>query len=63
MKCRPRWLDAIAATGEILSSRIVAAALTSHGLLATWIDARRAVVTDGEHTVGGAALSRNHRRR
>ena len=29
----PRWLDAIAATGEILSSRIVAAALTSHGLL------------------------------
>jgi aspartate kinase len=46
----PRWLDSIAATGEILSSRMVAAALTSHGLLATWIDARRAVVTDGEHT-------------
>ncbi len=46
----PRWLDAIAATGEILSSRIVAAALTSHGLLSTWIDARRTVVTDGEHT-------------
>lgn len=46
----PRWLDAIAASGEILSSRIVAAALTSHGLLATWIDARRSVVTDSEHT-------------
>ena len=46
----PRWLDAIAATGEILSSRIVAAALTSAGLLATWIDARRAVVTTGDHT-------------
>jgi aspartate kinase len=46
----PRWVDAIAATGEILSSRIVAAALTSHGLLATWIDARRAVVTTGDHT-------------
>jgi aspartate kinase len=46
----PRWLDAIAATGEILSSRIVAAALTSHGLLATWIDARRTVVTDAEFT-------------
>ena len=46
----PRWLDTIAAAGEIMSSRIVAAALTSHGLLATWIDARRAVVTDGEHT-------------
>jgi aspartate kinase len=46
----PRWLDAIAATGEILSSRIVAAALTSTGLLATWIDARRTVVTDSEFT-------------
>jgi aspartate kinase len=46
----PRWMDAIAATGEVLSSRIVAAALTSHGLLATWVDARRAIVTDAEHT-------------
>jgi aspartate kinase len=27
----PRWLDAIAAIGEILSSRIVAAALSSRG--------------------------------
>jgi aspartate kinase len=45
----PRWMDAIAATGEVLSSRIVAAGLTSHGLRAAWIDARRAVVTDGEH--------------
>ena len=47
----PRWLDALAATGEILSSRIVAAALSARGLRAEWIDARRAVVTDGEHTV------------
>ena len=46
----PRWLDAIAATGELLSSRIVAAALTSSGLAATWVDARRVVVTGGEHT-------------
>ena len=46
----PRWLDTIAATGEILSSRIVAAALNAHGLLATWVDARRTVVTDGEFT-------------
>jgi aspartate kinase len=46
----PRWLDALAATGEILSSQIVAAALTSHKLLASWVDARKAVVTDGEHT-------------
>ncbi len=46
----PRWLDAIAATGEILSSQIVAAALTAHKLPAGWVDSRRAVVTDGEHT-------------
>ena len=46
----PRWFDSIAATGEVLSSRIVASALTSYGLPGTWIDARRAMVTDGEHT-------------
>src|SRR5688500_9710980 len=46
----PRWLDTIAASGEILSSRIVAAALTAHGLRASWIDARRTVVTDREFT-------------
>jgi len=46
----PRWLDAIAATGEILSSRIVAAALSSRGLAASWVDARRVVVTGPEHT-------------
>ncbi len=45
----PRWLDAIAATGEIISSRIVAAALTSHGLAASWVDARKAIVTGPEH--------------
>ena len=46
----PRWLDAIAATGEILSSRIVTAALNAHGLAAGWVDARQAIVTGPEHT-------------
>jgi aspartate kinase len=46
----PRWLDTLAATGEIVSSQIVAAALTTRGLPASWVDARLAVVTDGEHT-------------
>ena len=55
----PRWLDAIAATGEMLSSRIVAAALTSHGLAASWVDARRVMVTNGEHTARGADLRRD----
>jgi aspartate kinase len=45
----PRWLDAIAAVGELCSSRIVAAALTSHGLAAGWVDARAVIVTDAEH--------------
>jgi aspartate kinase len=53
----PRWLDTIAAAGEILSSRIVAAALTSHGLLAAWVDARRTVVTDGEFTAAAPLFS------
>ncbi|MBP7778300.1 MAG: aspartate kinase [Acidobacteria bacterium] len=46
----PRWLDTIAATGEILSSRIVAAALAARGLGGAWVDARAAIVTDDEHT-------------
>jgi aspartate kinase len=53
----PRWLDTIAAAGEILSSRMVAAALTSHGLLATFIDARRTVVTDAEFTAAAPLLA------
>jgi aspartate kinase len=46
----PRWLDAIASSGELLSSRIVAAALEAHGLPSAWIDARRVIVTGDEHT-------------
>jgi len=60
----PRWLDTIAATGEIVSSRIVSAALTAHGLAASWVDARKVIVTGDEHTAApplmaetGAALS------
>ena len=45
-----RWLDTLAATGEVLSSQIVAAALSAHKLQGAWVDARKAVVTDGEHT-------------
>ncbi|HEX5215279.1 MAG TPA: aspartate kinase, partial [Vicinamibacterales bacterium] len=46
----PRWLDALAATGEIISSRIIASALTTHGLAASWVDARKVMVTGEEHT-------------
>ena len=46
----PRWLDTIAATGEIVSSRIVAAALAARGLHGAWVDARQVIVTSAEHT-------------
>ena len=46
----PRTLDVVAAMGELLSSRVVAAALTDAGVPAEWLDARRAIVTDAEHT-------------
>jgi aspartate kinase len=49
----PRSLDAVLATGELASSRIVAAALADCGIPSGWVDARRALVTDAEHA--GAA--------
>ncbi len=45
----PRARDGVAAAGELLSSRIAAAAMDASGIPATWIDARRALVTDGEY--------------
>ncbi|HSC28526.1 MAG TPA: aspartate kinase, partial [Vicinamibacterales bacterium] len=45
----PRSLDRIASAGELLSSRLVAAALEAGGVPAVWIDARRTVVTDDTH--------------
>ena len=46
----PRSVDGIASAGELLSSRIVAAALDAAGTSAVWIDARRAIVTDDHYT-------------
>jgi aspartate kinase len=45
-----RTLDVVAAMGELLSSRIVAAALQADGIPAAWVDARRAIVTNDDHT-------------
>src|SRR5262245_20638791 len=45
----PRSLDAVLAAGEVVSSRIVAAALSDHRLPAEWIDVRKVLVTDAEH--------------
>jgi aspartate kinase len=46
----PRTLDVVAAMGELLSSRLIAAALTEAGVPAEWVDARRAIVTNDDHT-------------
>ena len=46
----PRTLDVVASAGELLSSRMVAAALTAAGVAAEWVDARSVIVTDDEHT-------------
>ena len=46
----PRTLDVVAAMGELLSSRIIAAALAEAGVPAEWVDARRAIVTNDDHT-------------
>ena len=43
-------LDAVAAVGELLSSRLVAAAMAQRGLVAAWVDARDVVITDDRFT-------------
>jgi len=37
------------AVGELVSSRIVAAAFNDHGIPSVWIDARTVLITDAEH--------------
>ena len=46
----PRTLDVVAAMGELLSSQIVAAALRHADLPGEWVDARRVIVTNDDHT-------------
>jgi aspartate kinase len=45
----PAARDAIAAMGELMNSRIVAAALAARGVPAAWVDARDAIVTEPQH--------------
>ncbi len=45
----PRSRDAVHAVGELVSSRIVAAAFADHGIPSSWVDARTVLVTDTEH--------------
>jgi aspartate kinase len=45
----PRTTDHVAAFGEILSSKIVAAAFSAHGLNSAHVDAREVLVTDSNY--------------
>jgi aspartate kinase len=54
--------DAIVATGELASSRIVAAAFAEQRLPAVWVDARRVLVTDEEHTIAVPDMTATRRR-
>ena len=54
----PRSLDAVLAAGEVVSSRIVAAAMNDHRLASEWVDARRVLLTDTEHNAAAPDLVR-----
>jgi aspartate kinase len=46
----PRTTDHVASFGEVLSSKLVTAALSGHGIEATLVDSRDCIVTDGNFT-------------
>jgi len=46
----PRSMDYLLSFGEVLSSKIIAAALAARGLDAIWVDSREYVITDSDHT-------------
>ena len=55
----PRSMDGVAAAGELLSSRVVAAAFDAESP-AVWVDARRAIVTDDHYTAAAPLLDETH---
>ncbi len=46
----PRSSDYLLSFGELISSEIVAAAFNARGIDSAWVDSRKCVVTDGNHT-------------
>ncbi|MGH9514456.1 MAG: lysine-sensitive aspartokinase 3 [Terriglobales bacterium] len=46
----PRTTDHVASFGEVLSSKLVTAALSAHAIEATLVDSRDCIVTDGNFT-------------
>ena len=58
----PRTTDHVAAIGEILSSRIVAAAFSAHGLDATMVESRECIVTDNNHVRAAPLMEETNER-
>jgi aspartate kinase len=53
----PRSRDAVHAAGELVSSRMVAAAFADHGIASAWIDARTVLITDDEHNAAAPNMA------
>ena len=58
----PAHHDLIVATGELASSRIVAAAFQEQKLPAVWVDSRQVLVTDEDHTIAAPDMDATCRR-
>ncbi len=58
----PRTTDHVAAYGELLSSKICAAAFSACGLDSTLVDARQCVVTDNAHMRAAPLMEETHAR-
>jgi len=54
--------DLIVATGELASSRIVAAAFQEQNLSAVWVDSRQVLITDEDHTIAAPDMDATYRR-
>src|SRR5580704_807108 len=58
----PRTTDHVAAYGEILSSKIIAAAFLAKGLDAALLDSRECIVTDNNHTRAAPQIDETNER-
>ncbi|MDR1990812.1 MAG: lysine-sensitive aspartokinase 3 [Acidobacteriaceae bacterium] len=58
----PAATDTLLSTGELVNSRIVAAAFTARGVRSAWVDARRVLVTDREFTAAAPDTERTTER-
>ncbi|HKW18144.1 MAG TPA: lysine-sensitive aspartokinase 3 [Terriglobales bacterium] len=58
----PRSTDAVASFGEVLSSKLVSAALSAQGIEATRVDSRECIVTDDNFTRAAPLYEETHRK-